>query len=85
MSVCMCVCVSVCVCECVYNRVREREKEEANPDHDSNCRLNAFMSVCNTSITLQMKLLRFLCIAKINFVDTDLISLVTAQMSYNSN
>ncbi len=43
-----------------------------------NCRLNAFMSVCNTSITLQMKLLRFLCIAKINLVDTDLISLVTA-------
>ncbi len=43
-----------------------------------NCRLNAFMSVCNTSIILQMKLLRFLCIAKMNFVDTDLISLVTA-------
>ncbi len=43
-----------------------------------NCRLNAFMSVCNTSTPLQMKLLRFLCIAKINFVDTDLISLVTA-------
>ncbi len=43
-----------------------------------NCRLNAFMSVCNTSMPLQMKLLRFLCIAKINFVDTDLISLVTA-------
>ncbi len=32
-----------------------------------------------------MKLLRFLCIAQINLVDTDLISLVTAQMSYNSN
>ncbi len=32
----------------------------------------------NTSMTLQMKLMRFLCIAKINFVDTDLISLVTA-------
>ncbi len=32
-----------------------------------------------------MKLLYFLCIAKINFVDTDLISLVTAQMSYYSN
>ncbi len=31
-----------------------------------------------------MKLLRFLCIPKINFVDTDLISLVTAQMSYYS-
>ncbi len=31
-----------------------------------------------------MKLLRFLCIAKMNFVDTDLISLVTAQMSYYS-
>ncbi len=43
-----------------------------------NSRLNAFMSVCNTSMPLQMKLLRFLCIAKINFVDTDLISLVTA-------
>ncbi len=43
-----------------------------------NCRLNAFMSVCNTSMPLQMKLLHFLCIAKINFVDTDLISLVTA-------
>ncbi len=40
--------------------------------------LNAFMTVCNTSMPLQMKLLRFLCIAKINFVDTDLISLVTA-------
>ncbi len=39
----------------------------------------------NTSMPLQMKLLRFLCIAKINFVDTDLICLVTAQMSYNSN
>ncbi len=50
-----------------------------------NCGLNAFMSVCNTSMPLQMKLLRFLCIAKINFVDTDLISLVTAQMSYYSN
>ncbi len=24
-----------------------------------NCRLNAFMSVCNTSMPLQMKLLRF--------------------------
>ncbi len=32
----------------------------------------------NTYIPLQMKLLHFLCIAKINFVDTDLISLVTA-------
>ncbi len=32
----------------------------------------------NTYTPLQMKLLRFLCIAKINFVDTDLISLVTA-------
>ncbi len=32
-----------------------------------------------------MKLLRFLCIAKIHFVDTDLISLVTAQMSYYTN
>ncbi len=42
-----------------------------------NCRLDALMSVCNTSMPLQMKLLRFLCIAKINFVDTDLISLVT--------
>ncbi len=29
---------------------------------------------------LQMKLLCFLCIAKINSVDTDLIYLVTAQM-----
>ncbi len=46
--------------------------------------VTAFMSVCNTSMPLQMKLLRFLCIAKINFVDTDLICLVTAQMSYNS-
>ncbi len=45
-----------------------------------NCRLNAFMSVCNTSMPLQMKLLRFLCIAKMHFVDTDLICLVTAQM-----
>ncbi len=34
---------------------------------------------------LQMKLLRFLCIAKMHFVDTDLICLVTAQMSYYSN
>ncbi len=42
-----------------------------------NSRLNALMSVCNTSTPLQMKLLHFLCIAKINFVDTDLISLVT--------
>ncbi len=32
-----------------------------------------------------MNLLRFLSIAQINFVDTDLICLVTAQMSYNSN
>ncbi len=32
----------------------------------------------NTSMPLQMKLLRFLCIAKINFVDTDLIFLATA-------
>ncbi len=38
----------------------------------------------NTSMPLQMKLLRFLCIAKINFVDTDLICLVTAQMPYYS-
>ncbi len=30
---------------------------------------------------LQMKRLRFLCIVKMNFVDTDLICLVTAQMS----
>ncbi len=36
------------------------------------------MSVCNTSMPLQMKLLHFLCIAKMHFVDTDLISLVTA-------
>ncbi len=50
-----------------------------------NCRLNAFNVRVNTSMPLQMKLLRFLCIAKINFVDTDLICLVTAQMSYNSN
>ncbi len=33
---------------------------------------------------LQMKRLCFLCIAKIHFVDTDLICLVTAQMSYYS-
>ncbi len=32
-----------------------------------------------------MNLLRFLCIAKMHFVDTDLICLVTAQMSYYSN
>ncbi len=32
----------------------------------------------NTSMPLQMKLLRFLCIAKMHFVDTDLICLVTA-------
>ncbi len=32
----------------------------------------------NTYMPLQMKLLRFLCIAKMNFVDTDFISLVTA-------
>ncbi len=32
-----------------------------------------------------MKLLYFLCIAKMYFVDTDLICLVTAQMSYYSN
>ncbi len=38
-----------------------------------NCRLNAFMSVCNTSMPLQMKLLRFLCIVNINLADTDLI------------
>ncbi len=38
----------------------------------------------NTSMPLQMKLLCFLCIAKMHFVDTDLISLVTAQMSYYS-
>ncbi len=31
-----------------------------------------------------MKLLRFLCIAKMYFVDTDLIYLVTAQMSYSN-
>ncbi len=43
-----------------------------------NCRLNAFMSVCNTSMPLQMKLQCFLCIEEMNFVDTDLISLVTA-------
>ncbi len=34
---------------------------------------------------LQMKLVCFLCIAKMNFIDTDLICLVTAQMSYYSN
>ncbi len=39
----------------------------------------------NTSTPLQMKLQCFLCIAKINFVDTDLICLITAQMSYYSN
>ncbi len=39
----------------------------------------------NASMPLQMKLLYFLCIAKMNFVDTDLICLVTAQMSYYSN
>ncbi len=49
------------------------------------CRLNAFMSVCNTSMPLQMNLLCFLCIEKMHFVDTDLICLVTAQMSYYSN
>ncbi len=32
-----------------------------------------------------MQLLCFLRIAKMNFVDTDLICLVTAQMSYYSN
>ncbi len=32
----------------------------------------------NTSMPLQMKLQCFLCIAKMNLVDTDLISLVTA-------
>ncbi len=47
-----------------------------------------FMHSCqcvNTSMPLQMKLLFFRCIAKINFVDIDLICLVTAQMSYYSN
>ncbi len=34
---------------------------------------------------LQMQLLCFLCIAKIHFIDTDLICLVTAQMSYYSD
>ncbi len=34
---------------------------------------------------LQMQLLRFLCIAKMNFDDTDLIWWVTAQMSCYSN
>ncbi len=38
-----------------------------------NCRLNAFNVSVNTSMPLQMKLLRFLCIAKMHFVDTDLI------------
>ncbi len=33
---------------------------------------------CIHVMPLQMKLLRFLCIAKMNFVDTYLISLVTA-------
>ncbi len=33
---------------------------------------------------LQMKLLCFLCIAKMNFVDTDYIFLVTVQISYYS-
>ncbi len=50
--------------------------------------LNVFMSCIkqcvNTYIPLQMKLLCFLCIAKINFVDTDLICLATVQMSYYS-
>ncbi len=49
-----------------------------------NCRLTAFNVSVNTSMPLQMKLLRFLCIAKMNFVDADLISLVTAQMCYYS-
>ncbi len=35
-------------------------------------------------IHVSVLLLRFLCISKINFVDTDLICLVTAQMSYYS-
>ncbi len=37
---------------------------------------------CNTYMPLQMKLLRFLCIAKINFVDTDLICLVTILINW---
>ncbi len=36
-------------------------------------------------MSLQMQLLCFLGIAKINFIDTDFIFLVTAQMSYYSN
>ncbi len=34
---------------------------------------------------LQIHLLSFLCIAKMNFVDTDFICLVTAQKFYYSN
>ncbi len=50
-----------------------------------NAFVNAFMSVCNTSMPLQMKLLHFLCIRKMHFVDTDLICLVTDQMFYYFN
>ncbi len=44
-----------------------------------------FNITCLLSMPLQMKLWCFLCIAKMNFVDSDLICLVTAQMSYYSN
>ncbi len=42
----------------------------------------ALNSVYKHLNAIQMQLLCFLCIAKMNFVNTDLICLVTAQMSY---
>ncbi len=55
-----------------------------------NCSLNAFISCIKQCckhiyLPLQMQIMCFLCIAKMNFIDTDLICLVTAQMSYYSN
>ncbi len=54
-----------------------------------NCRLNAFMSCIKQCVNASKCHFRcsfcFLCTAVMNLVDTDLICLVTAQMSYYSN
>ncbi len=50
-----------------------------------NCRLNAFMSVCKYIYATSDEASAFPLHCTDNFVDTDLICLVTAQMSYNSN
>ncbi len=48
-------------------------------------KVNIGRSLVSISIPLQMQLLCFLYIAKMNFVDTDFICLVTFHMSYYTN